>query len=555
MNLVEYIKNTNYKILNKQLVENATLVEEINNQISADIPLRDKITLLRKGFLFMPTCIICGKSVQILNNYVLKTCNDTKCKSSFKSTYTKQSLSNVDWQERNKKIKSTNIKKIGCEWPTQNNKIKSKIKDSILEKYGVTNVFQNEDIKLKIKKSFIEKYNVDNYSKTDESKNKIKETCNLKYGSYSYLGSEKRKIDFNKKNILNLTNKLLQFNCQLLEFDKTIKLNKVCIKCNNCNTESILPISSFNLRLRNNITPCLTCEQPYKNGDPTIAQKEVLEYIKSIYTGDILQNYGKNNPMIFDRKEVDLYLKDKNIAIEFNGLYWHSEKYKDKNYHINKKKLVENKNIKLIQIWSDDWYLKQDIIKSRLKNLLGKNEFVYGAREFKLQKIEDLESIKNFLNENHLQGFSNASVYYGLVKNNEIFSLASFKKNKDKYELKRFATKQNYTIKGALPRFIKYFYSEFPNSKLYTYSDLDWSPLENSIYEKIGFKKIKTTVPSYFWIINGVKIHRQQFMKHKLIDIQQNETESDYMHKKGYFRLFNCGNNLYEYKQTINNVI
>lgn len=547
MDIVSYIKNTHHKIVNNELKKlNSPYLIELNKLIPNDISLKDKILLIRSGYNFLPKCPYCNNYIESNKGRFLKTCSSIDCRKKMKSDTMKSCSNSIDWDLRNQKTKQTNLDRIGCEWPTQNKDVRDKVKNTVKLKYGVDNVFKSTETKNKIKKTNIKKYGVDNYAKTIECKNKINLTSVLKYNSNHYLSSDKRKIEKYNDLILKMQNKLVDFNCSLIKRE----LETITIKCNNCSTISVLPISSFDLRLRNNINPCKKCEPPYKNGDPTISQKEIVDFLKTIYNGEILENIGKNKKSLFDSKELDIFLPDLKLGIEFNGVYWHSEKYKTFNYHIEKKKNIESKGIRLIQIWSDDWYDKNKnlIIKSRLKNLLNKNEFKLGARQFIVKKVKYDQKTKDFMDHNHLQGKANATVYYTLQKNNEIFALASFKRNKNKFELKRFVTKQNYSINGALSKLLKSFFVDYPNANLYSYADLDWSPLENSVYEKTGFKKIKITKPSYYWIIKGIRKHRQLFMKHKLKDIKNNETEVEYMNRNGFLRVFNSGNILFEYQ-------
>ena len=59
------------------------------------------------------------------------------------------------------------------------------------------------------------------------------------------------------------------------------------------------------------------------------------------------------------------------IAIEYNGLRWHSEEFnKDKNYHLNKLIKCNEKGIRLIQIFEDEWIEKQEIVLKKIKHIL-----------------------------------------------------------------------------------------------------------------------------------------------------------------------------------------
>lgn len=113
----------------------------------------------------------------------------------------------------------------------------------------------------------------------------------------------------------------------------------------------------------------------------SIEEKDVVSFLKNIWKGEIIENDRK----VLNGKELDIYIPSKNLAIEYNGLYWHSDKATlEKNdipnketrlyakyRHIEKTKLCEEKNIRLIHIFEDDWIYRKDIIKDILKQSLG----------------------------------------------------------------------------------------------------------------------------------------------------------------------------------------
>ena len=73
-----------------------------------------------------------------------------------------------------------------------------------------------------------------------------------------------------------------------------------------------------------------------ENNGTSFYEKEIINFIKSIYDGEIIEN----NRHIISPMELDIYIPQKNLAIEFNGLYWHSELFRDKNYHFDKINLL-----------------------------------------------------------------------------------------------------------------------------------------------------------------------------------------------------------------------
>ena len=107
---------------------------------------------------------------------------------------------------------------------------------------------------------------------------------------------------------------------------------------------------------------CLKCKYLYNSSKP---EQEIFEYISTFYDGECI----RNSRDIISPLELDLYYPEKKIAIEYNGDYWHSDLFKDKDYHYNKFKECLEKGIILVSIFESEWNSKQDLIKSYLKDL------------------------------------------------------------------------------------------------------------------------------------------------------------------------------------------
>jgi hypothetical protein len=101
-------------------------------------------------------------------------------------------------------------------------------------------------------------------------------------------------------------------------------------------------------------------------------ESEIIDYIHSITDCTI----EKNNRKILDGKEIDIYIPDLSLAIEFNGIYWHSDLFVEREYHRNKVLLALKSNIRLIHIYENDWVDDRESIKNTLKNII-KNTEIY----------------------------------------------------------------------------------------------------------------------------------------------------------------------------------
>ena len=99
-------------------------------------------------------------------------------------------------------------------------------------------------------------------------------------------------------------------------------------------------------------------------------EKDIVNYIKSFYNGLVLEN--KRKPIY--PKELDIYLPDLNLAVEFNGNYYHSiEQGYPKDGHLKKSLLCKEKGIRLIHIYEfEDIEYQKKLLKSLI---LGKDDY------------------------------------------------------------------------------------------------------------------------------------------------------------------------------------
>lgn len=145
------------------------------------------------------------------------------------------------------------------------------------------------------------------------------------------------------------------------------------------------------------------------------AEQEIYNTVVSLVEGDAVVQSDRS---IIGGKELDIYVPDKHIAIEYNGLYWHSEACgRGKNYHYDKWKMCRDNGIQLITIWEDEWRDKQEIVKSMLAHKLGASQSkrIY-ARNTTITPLESPVA-RQFLDTYHIQGSCSSSAYFGLYDN------------------------------------------------------------------------------------------------------------------------------------------
>ena len=380
------------------------------------------------------------------------------------------------------------------------------------------------------------------------------------------LIGEKISSTFKQKRINNdfslLLNKIHPDYIQPLLNGDINSLSEILIKCPICGEydkhsfHNIFRINSNDIK-PNSHNLCHKC---YANISQSSPELEIKSIINAMYNGKCIENSRSVIPPL----ELDLYYPEKNVAVEFNGNYWHDENHKSKDYHFNKFKLCKDKNIRLVSIYESDWYNKRDSIINLLKNIFIDSKIIY-ARNCTISKL-DYKTKSAFINEYHFYGDSNqGAISYGLYYNNELVSVMSFGKvrgqnklhnNKDHYELVRFVTKDNVRVTGGASRLFKKFISEYHPVYIICYSDNDFFTGET--YNKLGFK-LKSLGESidYQWVKGTKALSRYECMTNKLLEkypkyrnINIECSVEDYiMHDLGYSKLYRCGNSIWEYKQ------
>lgn len=282
-------------------------------------------------------------------------------------------------------------------------------------------------------------------------------------------------------------------------------------------------------------------------------ENELFEFIKLNYKDGIIRGDRK----ILNGKEIDIYLYDINLGIEFNGLLWHSDKYKDINYHIDKTNNCSIKNTRLVHIFEDEWINKKEIVKSRLLNIIGKIPNKIYARKCIIKEVSSKEC-SEFLDKNHIQGKLGAKIKLGLYFENELVSIMTFgnlRRNlgqiskEGSYELLRFCNKLNTNVIGGASKLFKYFLKKYNPEKIISYADRRWS--QGDLYYKLGFNFVENTQPNYFYTKGIFRENRFKYRKSELIkngfDICK--TENQIMKERGYYRIYDCGTLKFEWKK------
>lgn len=373
------------------------------------------------------------------------------------------------------------------------------------------------------------------------------DTLKLKYG-VTHQSSLPQQIERRKQNkIKKVVNAINGCNYEYDEINDSFKIT--CDKCNKIHDTAYCVLTQ-RIYLELDWRDCISAS--YVSNQ----EIEVREYIESIYSGEVKYN---NRDLLNNRHEIDIYIPEFKIGIEYNGIFYHNEFHKDMYYHHNKWKAAYEQDIKLIQIYSDEWTYKKDIVKSRIKNLLNLNNRKIYARKCVIKPVNFTDT-KEFLLQNHLQGNVNSSINYGLYYNDELVSIMTFGKPRKAlkyssinagniYELYRYCTKCDINVIGGANRLFNHFINDNLNvNEIYSFSALEWP---GKIYEKLGMTLKSTSHFSYWYIKNDLRVSRHNYNKQNLIKMGYDSTKSstEILKELKIYRIYGAGNKTFVWKR------
>lgn len=241
---------------------------------------------------------------------------------------------------------------------------------------------------------------------------------------------------------------------------------------------------------------------------------ELREYIQSIYPGEVT----RTNDGAY---ELDIYVPDKKVGIEYNGNYWHSLKNKEKSYHYDKSKHYEDKGIRVIHIWEYEWDnpRQRPILENIIKNALGLNSETIYARKCKIE-IRSSASMRDFFDKNNIQGFRGGKFAICLVYNGEVVMAymmghCFFGKGKYEWEVIRGATKLGYTVIGGASKIWNYFIKEYNPENCVYY--IDYNYFNGNSLPYLGLTYLKSQPSFKNWWVKTNEVKNREPMRHNEI--------------------------------------
>lgn len=441
------------------------------------------------------------------------------------------------YREIAEKSKATKINKYGS-LENASNIAKEKRAETCIKKYGASSPLESKEIQSKISETLSIKYGVSNPSQIDGIQDKVRNTILSKYGSYSNMKTTEQRRELKERIHNENMEKYRNIDFLKLGFKYFEKDNLPWVKCLKCGKEFQVVLPPSHIKSLH----CMDCDPILMSSS---IERDLVEEIRSWGITNIITNDRK----ILKGKELDIYLPDFNLAIEYDGCYWHNSEKKDKKYHLEKTLACKEKGIHLVHIFDEELFNKRELTLDMLKKMMNISNKI-GARKCKIVELSDRE-YKEFVEDNHLQGYTPVKVRLGLAYNDSLVAVMSFSKPrfaKDvEWELNRYCEILGSVVVGGKEKLLNYFEKTYNPKSMISYCDLRW--FKGTSYTKMGFELVKTSEPNYKYFKSGYyDFHsRLEFQKHKMKDIKgflfdENLSEYENMRNNGYLRIFDCGN-------------
>jgi hypothetical protein len=407
-----------------------------------------------------------------------------------------KSFKSKDQARINTRRIKTNQNRYGANYYSQTPDFKSKFRETSIKKYGVSHPSKNKSVVEKRRRTNRRRYGHINYACSSLGREKIQKTSIKKYGTSNPIASDriKQKIEntnlakYGQKNVFSVKS------IQEKAMKTKIKAGQVKIidgkLLSELSNESGLSYTTLNNRAKISDDVEFITSPKKKSTLELFFSREMksrgIEYSEFYRTGNYVADF----------------LLSKNLVIECDGVYFHSENFLDKKYHKNKRYFyVENGYVPLF-FYEDEIYDKTDIVFSIINNKLGNNQKIY-ARKCKLAELTTKQA-KNFFQKNHLMG-SGSGKAYGLVYEGEIVSCIRLRKLRDGLDISRFCNTKNLSVVGGFSKLLNYVIKQLAPSFIQTFIDLRYGSGE--YLPNLGFVKESEHL-SFHWLKSGKRLHR-----------------------------------------------
>ncbi len=411
----------------------------------------------------------------------------------------------------------------GHEHSMQSPVVRDRARKTNLERYGHEESFASPEIRQRAKATLTERYGVDNVFKLDEYQDKGRAAIRSRYGLENI---SQRYLSPYTKSIIHDREAFMAF-CAGKNYEMV--------------ASDLGDVSAVQIGI---IANKFDCVDVFAFGKGSVYQKQCRDWLLD-------QGFTvlENNRTVIGPKEIDLWLPDHNMGIEIDGLYYHSEVAgrKSQQYHRAKQDMAEVAGVRLIQIFTDEWMFKNDLVKATILRSCGKASPQRIAARTCSIETASWGQVSDFLADNHLQGSGAPTKYnFALISNEVIVAVMTFGRNRKStntngWELVRYCQDSSVNVVGGAERLFKKAINDLDISELTSFSDRRY--FSGAIYRKLGFSHKGRSKPGYHYTDYYRRYNRFNFTKGQLVKEGYDAALSEWeiMQARNYDRIWDSG--------------
>lgn len=499
-----------------------------------DLPWPQVMWLWERKRMEVPLCKICGMPVKFHG------------RQKGYGEYCSPRCANAD-PEKKEAIRKTCLERYGVENPAGNADVKRRREETCRARYGYANAFADPAVRERIRGVLQERYGVDYASQSPEVQERRRKNSMEKYG-----------VDHHMKTP-EVTEKIVESNRRRIISDNpfierySVDGQWICKcphdGCDRCK-ERIYMIwpDQYYARKEYDIEPC-TNIYPIRQSHSSGTSLETA--VRSVLD-EMGVDYRCNVRDVIPPMELDIYIPEKHLAVECNGLRWHNADMKSKDYHMQKWIDCNSKGVQLVTFWEDQIRNNPEGVRDILMSKCGLSKRIY-ARKCEIDDNISSADAMGFLENNHLQGKVRSAVKIGLRYDGDLVSLMTFaqrsslsggKNETDIWELTRYCSANGVNVIGGAGKLLREFIKKYRPSKIISFSSNDIS--NGEMYRRLGFIPDEHCTRAYWYIdMKSLKrYHRSRFTKKHLDEMGYDvngKTESEIMKDLPYWKIWDSG--------------
>lgn len=271
----------------------------------------------------------------------------------------------------------------------------------------------------------------------------------------------------------------------------------------------------------------------------------------------------RRNRALLAPRELDIFMPEKALAVEYCGEYWHShgDEEHEAQYsmnHFRKYQDCKARGIRLLTIFESEWKEHNYAIRRLLRNAVGASRGKLMARKCELRMVEHKEAAA-FYDRYHPQGGSGTGAHYGLYWGDKLVACMRFTEGandrgvnkKREWTLTRYATR--ITVSGGASRLFSAFLKDKNPRTVKSFSDNRY--FDGGMYSALGFDLLEETKPDYMvWHPKLGLLNKPAWQRRNIVtrareigrDIEFDHeadprTERDMTFLLGGRRIYDCG--------------